>query len=195
MQEILNEITSFVNNGLGLLSVYLKKDELASQGILMEAIFGNVSQIILQLGVLLLLYIVIRKFVWNPVNKILEERQEQIDKNIKEAQALNDYAKETEQKIKNEYIEAKNKIRDMLDEASKESKIERDLIIDDAKKEAKRRLEHIDTELRNEVENAKADIKDAIVEVAFLVAEKIIGKEVNKKEYESIVFEVLKGID
>ena len=63
-------------------------------------------------------------------------------------------------------------IKDYVDEA-----------INEAKLEAKRRIELANDEINAEIMQKQNDIKDQIVTIAFMAAEKIVGKEIDKNTY------------
>jgi 5-methylthioadenosine/S-adenosylhomocysteine deaminase len=84
-------------------------------------------------------------------------------------------------------------VKEMLDKAEKDANLKRDEIINQAREEAKRRMDNLKVELEQERSSMEKEIRQEIVEVAFAAAEKIVSKEINQEKYISIVDDILKG--
>ena len=153
---------------------------------------ANVMEISIQLAATIILFLVVRIFFWKPVTKILEERRNAIDKNLVEAQTAKENAIELEAQLKNEMAEAKAKINEMISKAELDANIKRDIIINEAKDEARRRLENLQNELEQEKKSMEKQIKQEIVDIAFAAAEKIVAKEIDQDKYLDVVDEILK---
>ena len=83
----------------------------------------------------------------------------------------------------------------MLDNAEKEANIKRDEIINQAKDEARRRMDNLDAELEQEKKNMSDQIRKEIVDIAFAAAEKIVAKEIDHSKYLDVVDDILKGVN
>ena len=81
----------------------------------------------------------------------------------------------------------------MLDNAEKEANLKKTTIINEAKEEAKRRLDNLEFELEEEKKSMEKEIRQEIVDIAFQAAEKIVGKEINQDKYINVVDDILKG--
>ena len=185
MQEILKEISEFINNGLSFLG--LKEFTL-------EAVLGQATQVVMQIIASIILFIFVKVFLWSKITALIEERQEIINKNLNEAQQLNQEALAQKTLADEEYKVAKEEARKIIAEANKFGSEERDRIVNDAKEEAKRRLLMNQKEIEIEVENARENIKNAIVDIAMLVAEKIIKHEISQEDYEKVVYDFIEEV-
>jgi len=186
-QELSNGATIY-NNGLGPVTLIGKpemKDNILSFGI----DFG------IQIISTILLFIAVRFLLWKPITRILEARRDAIEKDYQEAENAKASALETELKLKEEYRLAQERIKEILDNAEKEANLRREEIINSAKEEASRRRESLEFELEQEKANLESSIKKEIVEIAFLAAEKIVGKEINQDKYLDVVDDILKGVN
>lgn len=180
MDEILNKIAEAVNSCLGPLTN-------------MQITGGDVRDLLIQLVATIILFLVIRFFFWKPITNILEKRREAIDEALESAKTSRENAKALEDELANQLEEAKNQIKEMLAKAEKDGNLRRDQIIEDAKAEAKRRLDNLEIELEQEKNSMQKQIKKEIVDIAFLAAEKIVAKEINQDKYMDVVDEILKG--
>ncbi len=178
MSKVLQDVADFVDRCLG---------PLGSSG------FGwnTLRDIIIQLCATLILFIVIRVFIWKRVTNILEARRAAIDKELVEAKESNRKARllaiENEEKLE----AAEKQIKEMLDKAEKDANIRREEIINNAKEEAHRRLVNVEQEIEQEVLQKNAEIHKQIVDIAMLAAEKIVEHEVDQNKYIDIVNKII----
>ena len=88
---------------------------------------------------------------------------------------------------------AKSKVRELIEKAERDANLRRESIINDAKEEARRRLDNLEIELVQEKKKMEKEIKQEIVDIAFATAEKIVAKEIDHDKYIDVVDEILKG--
>ena len=185
--EAARSIQETIQEGLGPISLLSDSEQLKANALNFAIDFG------IQICSTVLLFIIIRFFFWKPITKILEDRRNQIDKDLKDAEEKKANAIEIEANLQREMNEAKAKIKLMLDTAEKEANIKKETIINSAKEEAKRRLENVELELIEEKKSMEKEIRQEIVDIAFQAAEKIVQKEINQDKYIDIVDDILKG--
>ncbi len=159
----------------------------------MDTILTLSFDIIIQVCATILLFVVVRCFLWKPITNILEQRREAIDKSLTDAEEAKNNAVAIEAELKKELDQAKSQIKEMLDKAEKDANLKRDAIINAAKEDAKHRLENLELELEQEKKSMEKEIREEIVNVAFAAAEKIVKKEINQDKYLDVVNDILKG--
>ena len=143
----------------------------------------------------ILLFLAVRFFLWKPITKMLETRRDAIDKDLNDAEVAKANAIEIESNAKAELEAARAKVKKMLDDAEKNANIKRDEIINQAKEEARVRMENLDAELEQEKKNMSEQIRKEIVDIAFAAAEKIVAKEIDQTKYLDVVDDILKGVN
>lgn len=148
----------------------------------------------IQLCSTLILFLVVRAFLWKPITNILEQRRELAMKEISDAKQKNDEATKLLDESRKEVEKAKKRAKEIVDNAVITAKLEKSEIIEDAKNEAKKRLDNVNHEIELELERQKNTLKQEIVDVAFLAAEKIVKREINKEEHIKVVEETLEEV-
>lgn len=68
---------------------------------------ADVRDIIIQLAATLILFLVVRIFLWKPITNILEKRRETMDKSLEEANQAKENAKQIEAELSLELSNAK----------------------------------------------------------------------------------------
>ena len=146
MDEILKDISQFVNDCLGPLS---GSGSLATW----------VRDFLIQLCATLILFIVVRVFLWKPITDLLESRRNKMDSELESAKEHHNNAIKLEEELKAKYEEAKLEIVKLLNDAVREGNSAKEAIINEAKLEAKRRIELANEEIEAEILQKQNDIK------------------------------------
>lgn len=178
MSEVLKKVSDFVNTCLG---------PLGSDGFTWDTL----RDIIIQLCATLILFIVIRIFIWKRVTNILEARRAAIDKELIEAKESNRKARLLAIENQKKLEEAELQIKEMLDKAEKDANIRRDEIISNAKEEAFKRLQNVEDDIKHEIQQRNAEIHQQIVDIAMLAAEKIVEREIDQDKYIDLVNKII----
>ncbi len=152
---------------------------------------GYLAEMGIQLVSTIILFLAVRFFLWKPITKILEERRDAIDKELAEAQEAKNNSIQIEQELMAEREKAKAEVKALISRAEHDANVQRESIINDAKAEAKRRLDNLENELIQEKANMEADIKKEIVDIAFEAAEKIVAKEIDREKYMDFINDFL----
>lgn len=134
-----------------------------------------------------ILLFILGKFAWNPILKMIKEREESIAKALQSAEE----ARKEMQRLQanNEQIIAE--ARKQADQIIKEAKEIKDKIIAEAKQtasqEADKIIKNAQLIIENEKNQAMREIRNQIIEMSVLVAEKVLRKELSnenkQKEY------------
>ena len=117
----------------------------------------------LQLCSTLILFVVVRAFLWKPITNILEARRELAMKEISDAKQKNDEATKLLDESRKEVEKAKKRAKEIVDNAVITAKLEKSEIIEDAKNEAKKRLDNVNHEIELELERQKNTLKQELI--------------------------------
>ena len=153
----------------------------------LDVISVNIWQIVISLLNLLLLFLVVKKFLFGPVNKMLEKRKGEIDSQYDtaaQAQADADAAKsEWEQKLSGADAQADA----ILQNATENAKRRGDKIVSDAQERAQGIIRNAEAEAMLERKKATDGIKREIVEVSEAIAEKMLEREINAEDHRALI--------
>jgi F-type H+-transporting ATPase subunit b len=158
------------------------------------AISVSVEEMLIQVLATLLLFLVIRFYFWNHITDYLDGRKKAMASELEEAEKANLVAQELKVSAESELNEVRLGAKGIIDEAKGRGEKERTAIVSKAKDEAKKVMENAKKEIDSEIEKAREGINDEIVNVAVLMAEKVIKKEIDSKKYESMIDEVAKEV-
>ena len=153
----------------------------------LDVISINIWQMFASLANLVLLFVMVKKFLYKPVMKMLDARRNAIDKdysdaNEAKAQALSDKIK-YEEKLRDAKNEADSVIKNAVGIASEREKE----IIAEAKNRADGIVRQAEHEALLERKKAEDAVKKEIVEVSSLLTEKVLEREVSADDHQHFI--------
>lgn len=175
---------------------------LYASGVLLEAaeeskyIFSLDAQLIFEVLIqgisIFIMFSFLSYLLFNPAKKLLENRRQKIKNDIESAERDKDEAA----KLKAEYdekIRSVEKEADGILSASRKKALKREEQIEgEAKEEAKRIIDRANNEIKLEQDKVKDDMRKEIIQVATLMASKIVKVSISDDELNSLLDETLK---
>ena len=141
-----------------------------------------------------ILFLAMSYLLFNPIRELLEKRQARIREDLSSA------AKDKEEaaSLKTEY---EGKLRDVeketeaiLSEARKKAQANEHRIVDEAKEEASRIIRQAEEEAKLEKQKAYDEMKNEMIQIASLMAGKVVKASIDTTIQDSLVEETLKEI-
>ena len=153
-----------------------------------EAFLGvNPWTALLTLANTIALFLVLKKFLFKPVMKMIQDRQHEIDTMYDEA----DQAKQNALSIQAEYEQklsvATETSEKMVKEAVARGKNREEEIIRQARADAAAIMDKASANIAQEKKKALNDAKDEISGIAMSIAEKVVGRQLNDADQSKLV--------
>lgn len=162
----------------------------------MDRLFGLDMQLImdaLQFGAsVFVLFLFASYLLFNPVRKLLKDRQEGISKNIKDANADREQAEELKKLYESKLKGVEKEAEQILSEARQKALKNEAKIIDEAKEEAARIIKRAGEEAELEKKRAADEVKQEMIAVASMMAAKVVAASMNTQIQDTLVEETLK---
>jgi len=153
----------------------------------MEGLGIDLKFVLAQLINFGLLIFILKKLLYGPILKVLEERRQKIAESLADAERikkeLNSISIEKEQILKSARGEGLKIIEESRDIAEKQKE---ELVIN-AQKEAKEALDLAQRRLREEEEAMVDRVRERITKLAGNLAEKILSEKLNEKSQHQII--------
>jgi len=147
----------------------------------------NLWQIVISLLNLVLLFLIIKRFLFKPVKNILEKRQSEIDAQYAEAEAAETEARENRRQWQEKLSVADAEADAIIQKATDNAKYRGDKLIAEAEEKAESIVRTAKTEAELEKKKAVDGIKREIVEVSGALAEKMLEREINDKDHRTLI--------
>ena len=139
-------------------------------------------EIITQLINLLLLFLLLKHFLFKPVQNILNARQAEIDKSYADAETAQTRAEELRDEYEKRISDAKAEAADIAKAASRKAQAHYDEVVGTAKADAARLREKAEAQIEQEKKKAMNELKDEISGIAVDIASKVVEREIDEKE-------------
>ncbi len=134
------------------------------------------------------------KFVWPPLAKALEDRQEKIADGLSAAERGRRELELAQHRVKDELKHAKAQAAEIVDKATKRAAQLVEEAKEDAKTEAKRQAKLAHEQLQQEVNRAKDALRKQVAELAVSGAELILKREIDEKANSMLLDNLIKEI-
>lgn len=153
----------------------------------LDVISVNLWLILISLANLVILFLIVKRFLFKPVNKMLADRQSELDKRYNAAdEAVRDA--EEKQKLWNEkMVSVRSETEEILKKAQEGASRRSETIVSDAKEQANSIIRQAKAQAELERKKSEEEIKQEIVEVSTAIANKIIEREVSAEEHRRII--------
>jgi len=138
-----------------------------------------------------ILFFVVKRKAWAPMQAFLKQRQEIVTKEITEAKSLKEQADELKAAAAKEIETARDQARSIVEASQQQAVNVKEQILDEARLEAKRKLDRAASEIELERKQVYANIRKDIVDLAIASAENLIEKEIDPNNHGRLFDEFL----
>lgn len=143
---------------------------------------------------LLVLYFLLKKFLFKPVNGIIEQREAAIKKQFEEAEETRRQADELKSEYSANLENAKTDANQLMIEAKEKARVEYDRIVKAADDEAVSRLQKAEVQIEEEKKKSLRSMENELEELILAAATKVVGEKVsvenNQKLYDDFITEM-----
>lgn len=147
----------------------------------------HASQIIIQIIAFLIMLWIMKRYGWQPLLQVLEERRQKIQTEFDSIHAQKEEIKQTsllyEEKLKKIDADARKKIQEAVTEAHKISM----KIHGDAQNSAREILQKAKSEIENEIAKAKNQLKDEMVQIVIKTTEKVLQTKLDAPSQKKLI--------
>ena len=128
-----------------------------------------------------------KKFLWGPVMKMIQDRQQEIDDMYTEADTARVSAKAMEEEYKQKLSVAAETSERIVKDATARGQAKEEEILRQANAEASAMLSKAAADIAMEKKKAINDAKDEISGMAMAIAEKVVGRELTAADQSKLV--------
>ena len=160
----------------------------------LDVISVNLWQILISLINLIVLFLIVKKFLFKPVKKVLAERQAEIDGRYNSAAEAQSKADESRLTWENKLAGANAEADAIINKATEQAKFRSEAIVADAEAKADGIIRMAETEAELERRKAVDSIKREIVDVSGAIAEKMLEREINTDDHRALIDSFIENI-
>ena len=147
----------------------------------------NFFAILFSLLNLVIIFLIAKFLLYKPVKKMLQNRQKTIDDAYQRASDAENEANAHKESYESKLKDAKSEADSIIGNAVMTAKAREKEILADAKSEGERIVAQAKESAELEIKKAEETIKDEIIGVSFELTEKLLEREINEKDHESLI--------
>lgn len=160
----------------------------------LEVISINFWQMLISLINLVILFTVLKRFLFKPVKKVLESRQSALDEQYAEAEKARQDALADKEAWMQKIVMADDEAEAIIRAAAVNADNRGNKIIADARIKAEGIIRQAENDAELEKRKAQAEIKHEIVSVSAALTEKMIGREISIEDHRSLIDSFIEDI-
>ncbi|MBQ4110861.1 MAG: F0F1 ATP synthase subunit B [Clostridia bacterium] len=136
---------------------------------------------------LLILFLLMKKILFKPIKNILEQRENEVNSMYSDAENAKNSAESMEKEYTRKLADAKNEANEIVKNATRTAELRSEEIIRTAQEQATNIKEKANKDIERDKINAINEAKKDISEIAVSIAEKVIEKDINEKDYDRLI--------
>lgn len=160
----------------------------------LSVISVNIWEILIALLNLLLLTWVLKKFLFKPVMKVLDERRAKIDGDYLEAEQANEKAQEARANYEAALEGAHQEAESILNDATRRAEHRGNEIVQDAREKASDIRKQAEADALLEKKKAEEDIRKEIADVSTRLTGKLLEREITEEDHRVLIDSFLQEI-
>lgn len=147
----------------------------------------DVWTLIFTWGNLLILFLLMKKFLFGPVRKMMLDRENEVKALYADAESAKTSAEELKKSYEDSLKDAKEEAQEIIKNATKSAALKSEEIISEAHETASGIIERADKQIEAEKRNAENELKDEVSALAVSIASKIIEKELDEEKHKELI--------
>ncbi len=139
-------------------------------------------------------FLILKKFLFKPVNKMIDDRQKEIDDLYADAEQAKADAAAEKADYEKRLSEAEQTSAEMISSAAQEASRKGDEILRQARSEADAMREKATRDIELEKKKALNEAKDDLSRLAVDIAEKVVEKEIDEQDHTRLIEDFLQNM-
>ena len=153
----------------------------------LDIISINIWHIVISLCNLLILFLMLKKFLYQPVKKVLADRQAAIDSRYDEADKAKSEALQSKAEWEERMAAADEEAAGIISSAVESANRQSSAILGETKEKADRMISRARAEADAERRKAEDDIRDRIADVSAAIAGKLLEREISAADHSDLI--------
>lgn len=160
----------------------------------MEKLGINLGFLLVNIINFILVFVVLKAWVWGPITKMLEERKRKIAQGLEDARVAADARANAEEAAEKIVGEAQAKAGDIIKDATLRAESLQKEIVADADKVIQTERENALAEVEEERVRLLSEMRGDVSAIAIAAAQKLIGETLDEKRQHALLSEFFSGV-
>ncbi len=151
-------------------------------------------EMVAQLLNLLILTLLVKKFLFKPVQNIIAQRQAAADEMLEKARSAEQEAETAKAEYEKSIAGAKQEAAQIVDDASRAASRRTDEMLAEAADTTRRMKERAETEIEQERKKALSEVKEEIGGMAMEIASKVVEREIRQEDHQQLIDRFIQSV-
>lgn len=160
----------------------------------LDIISVNIWQILISLINLLIMFRILKKFLFKPVKKVVDARTEQVKSIYTDAEQSRNDANQMKNEYEQRLASARQEADSMIKTATQTAQKKGDQIVFEAKAQASHVKQKAEEEIAQQKKKMLQDVRGEISELAVDIASKVVEREISPKDYDGFVDDFIRNV-
>jgi F-type H+-transporting ATPase subunit b len=138
---------------------------------------------------------ILKRYVFGPVSAAIEKRRTQIATSIEEAEKSREEAQRLLEEYRTRLAEARKEADELRERARREAERQGQELLKEATQRRDQLLADTEAQLEAETRRALQELRDEVVDLALLAAEKVTRRSMSEADHRRLIEEALKEAD
>ena len=139
--------------------------------------------------------IVLKRYAFGPIQKVIDDRRERIRQAVDEADRAREEAHTLLEEHRKLIGQAKVEAEAILVEARRIADAQRERVKEETEADRQRRLEETKRQIDAETQRALEQIRAEVAELALVATSKVTGKVLDRDDHRKLIEEAIGGLD
>ena len=153
----------------------------------LDIISVNIWHIVISLANLVILFLILKKLLFKPVKKIVEQRQNEIDAEYRKADKTKAEADSIKAEWESRIATAEEEADKIINEAVERADSRNEVMLYESREKADQIIRKAKADIERDKREARETIKKEIVDVSQAISEQIIGREINMDDHRDLI--------
>ena len=136
----------------------------------------------------------IKRFLFDRINKVLEQRKAMADSQLQEAREAKEAAQSMKSQYEEEIAQARDKAGEIITQAQRTAAGQSEKMLQEAARQAAAMKAKAEREIDQEKRKAVSQVKQEIGGMAVDIAGKVIEREISQKDHEKLIDEFIANV-
>lgn len=153
----------------------------------LDVISVNFWQMLISVANLLILFLILKRFLFRPVQRVMAARRAQVDQIYSDAADAKSEAEQARAEYTERLSRADSEAEEILRAATAKANAKSEEIVGEAKQEVQLLRRRAEEEIAQEKKKAQNELKNDIASISMEIAEAALGREIREEDHRAIV--------
>lgn len=153
----------------------------------LDIISINIWQILISLCNLLIIFLIVKKFLFGPIRKVIAQRTEKIETDYATAAEAAAKAQADQQELEAQLAAARTTADDIIKSATQDAQRRSETMLEEARTKADGIVRRAEEDAAREHKKAQSQIKHEIADVSVLLTQKMLDREINADDHRELI--------